>query len=53
MFMGHLEKEQVGELLDVVTVREPIVTQDVAVVPQLLDDLLGVVGHSPLFSIVT
>ena len=34
----HLEEEQEGELLDVVQVREPVVAQDVAVAPELLDD---------------
>jgi len=40
----HLEEEQVGELLDVVAIRQAVVAQDVAVVPELLDDLLG--AHS-------
>ena len=49
-FVGHLEKEQVGKLLDVVTVRQSIITQDVAVVPQFLNDLLGVIIGSQLCS---
>ena len=35
----HLEEQQIGELLDVVAVGEPIIAKEVAVVPQLLDDL--------------
>lgn len=42
LLVGHLEEEQVGELLDVVAVGEAVVAEDVAVVPELLDDLLGV-----------
>ena len=34
-FIGHLEKEQIGELLNIVLVAQPIVTEDVAVVPEL------------------
>jgi hypothetical protein len=34
----HLEEEQVGELLQVVAVRNAVVAEDVAVVPDALDD---------------
>ena len=45
----HLQEEQVGELLDVVAVGQAVVAQDVAVVPELLDDLLGMIGrHSDI-----
>src|SRR6266699_4552457 len=44
-FMRHFEEEQVGELLDVVTIRHAVVAQDVAVVPEFLDDVLRVGGH--------
>ncbi len=40
--MGHFEEEQVGKLLDVVAVGHAVVAQDVAVVPEFLDDVLGV-----------
>ena len=44
--VGHLQEEQERQLLDVVPVREPVVPQQVAVVPQLLDDLLAMcAGH--------
>src|SRR4051794_36540479 len=43
--VGHLQEQRVGELLDGVAVAEAIVPQDVAVVPELLDDLSGAVGH--------
>src|SRR6185369_9910557 len=44
LLIGHLEKKKVGELLDVVSVRQPIVA-NVAVVPELLNDLLCVIGR--------
>ena len=39
LLVGHLEEEQEGELLDVVAVGQAVVAQDVAVVPELVDDL--------------
>ena len=36
--IGHLEEQQVGELLYVVAIAHAIVAQHVAVVPELLDD---------------
>ncbi len=39
LLVGHLEEEQIGELLDVVAVGEPVVAQHVAVFPELLNDL--------------
>ena len=36
--VSHLEKEQVGELLQVVAVRDAVVAQDVAIVPDPLDN---------------
>lgn len=42
-----LEKEQVGELLEVIAVREAIVAQDGALRPELLDDA-GSIGHGML-----
>jgi hypothetical protein len=41
----HLEEQQERELLDVLEIRKPVVAQDVAVGPELVDDLCGV-GHS-------
>src|SRR5262245_41885141 len=38
LLVRHLEKEQVRELLEVVTVREPIIAEDVAVAPESLDE---------------
>jgi hypothetical protein len=43
--VGHLEEQQVRELLHVVAIRQAVVTQDVAVVPKLRDERAGVVGH--------
>ncbi len=45
LLLVHLEEQQVGELLDVVAVGHAVVAQDVAVVPQALDDGGGAVGH--------
>jgi hypothetical protein len=41
----HLEEQQVGELLDVVAIAHPVVAQEVAVVPDLLDEGGGVHGY--------
>jgi hypothetical protein len=38
LLVGHLQEQQIRELLDVVTVGEAIVTQDAAVAPQALDE---------------
>jgi hypothetical protein len=44
--VGHFEEEQEGELLDVVAVGEAVVAEQVAVVPELLDNLLAMrAGH--------
>ena len=45
LLVGHLEEEQVGELLDVVAVGDAVVAQDVAVVPEALDDGGGLGRH--------
>ena len=39
--VGHLQEEQVGELLDVVAVIDAVVAQGVAEAPEFVDD----VGH--------
>ena len=38
LLVRHLEEEQECQLFDVVLVRKAVVAQDVAVVPQFLDD---------------
>ena len=38
LLVRHLQEEQEGQLLDVVLVGQAVVPQDVAVVPELLDD---------------
>ena len=40
LLVGHLEEQQVRQLLDVVAVGEAVVAKDVAVVPELLDQSL-------------
>ena len=52
LFVGHLEEQQIGELFDVVAVGQPVVAQDVAVVPELVDERLRV-GHGWGFSVAT
>ena len=49
--VGHLEKEQKGDLLRVGHVREAVVPQDVGEVPGFADDLLAVVAHGRAFFI--
>ena len=41
LLIGHFEEQEEGELLDVVAVGEAVIPEDVAVVPELLDELLG------------
>ena len=45
LFVGHLQKEQISELLDVVAVGQAVVAEDVAVVPEFLNQLVGLIGH--------
>ncbi len=45
--VGHLEEEQVGDLLDVVAVVDAVVAQGVAEAPEFLDD----VGHAAIASL--
>jgi hypothetical protein len=33
LFVGHLQEEQVSELLEVIAVRESVVSEDVAIAP--------------------
>ena len=37
LLVRHLEEEQKRQLLDVIAVRQPVIAQDVAVVPEFLD----------------
>lgn len=46
--MRHLEEKQVGELLDVASVKKTVIAQDVALVPQLLNDGGGCIRHEKL-----
>jgi hypothetical protein len=39
LLVGHLEEEQIRQLLQVIAVGQPVVPQDVAVVPELLNEL--------------
>ena len=40
--LGHLEEQDVGQLGDVLVVGDAVVSQDVAEVPEFLDDFGGV-----------
>ena len=48
LLVRHLQEEEERELLDVVAVGEPVVFQDVAVAPELLDESRGV-GHGSIW----
>ncbi len=51
LFVGHLEKEEVCKLLEVVAVRETAVTKDAGVAPDLLPNLrVAVAAHSGIAS---
>ena len=52
-FVGHLEEEQEGDLLRVGHVRQAVVAQDVGEVPGFADDLLGVVAHLAVRSLMS
>ena len=41
----HFEEEEIGELLDVVAVGDPVVTEEIAVVPDFVDEVGGGGGH--------
>jgi len=43
LLVRHFQEEQEGELFDVVTVREAVIAEEIAVVPEFLDDSVG--GH--------
>jgi hypothetical protein len=38
LLISHLEEDEVGQLLDVITIADALITEDVAVVPDFLDD---------------
>ena len=39
--LGHLQEQQVGQFRDVLVVRDAVVAEDVAQVPELGDDVVG------------
>jgi len=49
LLVGHFEEEQISELLHIIAIRKAIVAQDVAIVPEFLDELLGV-GHMKIYT---
>ena len=40
LFVRHFQKKQIRQLLDVIAIRQPVIPQDVAAVPELLDNLM-------------
>ncbi len=46
----HFQEDQIGELLDVIAIRDAVIPQDVAVIPDTLDDGGGLSGHQAFFS---
>src|SRR5690606_16151899 len=51
LLLGHFQEQQIGELLQVVAVRQAVIAEDVAVVPQLVDDHLGVAHDAFAFRV--
>ncbi len=47
--VSHLEEEQVRQLFDVIAIAHPVIAEDVAVVPELLDDRGCIHYDVPLF----
>ena len=45
LLVRHLEKQQKRQLLDIIAVGEPVIPQDIAVVPEFLNQLEGLFGH--------
>jgi hypothetical protein len=43
--LRHFEEEEEGELFDVVTVGEAVIAEDVALVPELVNEGGGGAGH--------
>jgi hypothetical protein len=43
--MGELEEQQHAELFEVVAIGEPVVAEDGAVAPKLLNDAVGFAAH--------
>ena len=43
VLVRRLEEEQERQLLDVIATRQPVVLQDVVVVPELLNNLIGLI----------
>jgi hypothetical protein len=44
LLIRHLEKKQERQLLDIITVRQSVVAEDVAVVPEFLNELVGLLA---------
>ena len=45
LLVRHFEEKQKRQLLEIVAVRQPVIAQNVAVVPKFLDELSGLLGH--------
>ncbi len=42
LLIRHFEEQEKRQLLDVIAVGQAVIAQDIAIVPELLDELLGV-----------
>src|SRR5207302_5615726 len=51
--VGHLQEQQERELLQVVLITQAVVSQDLAVAPELLDDAFALVAHDAALSLRT
>jgi hypothetical protein len=49
--VGHFEKQQKGELFDVIAVGEAVIAEDVAVVPEFVDESGRGGGHANLVAL--
>src|SRR5262245_55057340 len=46
LLIRHLEEEQKRQLLDIIPVRQPVIAQDVAVIPEFLNELMRLFNHA-------
>src|SRR5208282_3439891 len=46
LLVRHFQEQQKRQLLHVVTIRKAVIPQDIAIIPELLNELGGMVRHS-------
>ena len=47
LLVRHLEKQQISKLLDIIWVRQAIIPQDIAILPEATNNVLRVAGFPP------